>query len=160
MRSEVSSHCNIHHKTWILEGTGLSLHSLHSLSGYHIIDVCVYVSNMPYICLYVYMRMIICPKVVGNILILQTLVTDAPREIGTTCLCSAACGYQRAASQLPCWRGACRKLSTLAHLPCIHVLDCPLFPRTTPETTCLTPGSSGLLYKAPSGRLEFFKDFG
>ena len=70
----------------------------------------------------------ICPKVVGNILMWQTLLTDAPREIGTTCLCSAACGYQNAASQLPCWRDACRKLSTWAHLPCIHVLGCPLRP--------------------------------
>ena len=87
----------------------------------------------------------------------QTLVTDAPREIGTTCLRSAPFGYQNAASQLPCWHDACRKLSTWAHIPCIHVLDCPVCPRTTPETTCLTPGSSGLRYKAPSGRLELFQ---
>ena len=67
----------------------------------------------------------ICPKVAGNILMWQTSVTDAPKEIGTTCLCSAASGCQNAASQLPCWRAACRKLSTWAHIPCIHVLDCP-----------------------------------
>ena len=30
-----------------------------------------------------------------------------------------------AASKLPCWRDACRKLSTWAHLPCTHVLGCP-----------------------------------
>ena len=79
-----------------------------------------------------------CPKVAGNILMWQTLVTDAPRDIGTSCLCNATCGYQNAARQLPCWSDACRKLSAWAHLPCIHVLDCPLCPRTTPNTTCLT----------------------
>ena len=104
--------------------------------------------------MYIRIHVHICPKVAGNILMWQTLVTDAPKDIGTTCLCNAACGYQNASSQLPCWRDACRKLSTWAHLPCIHVLDCPVCPRTAPETTCLTQGSNGLRYKDPSGRLE------
>ena len=36
-------------------------------------------------------------------------------------------------------------------------LDLPLCPRTAPAAICLTPRSSGLRYKAPSGRLELFQ---
>ena len=76
------------------------------------------------------MRMIISPTVAGNILMWQTWVTDAPKEIGTTCLCNATCGYQNAAKSTVM---LARCVSQVVNMGPSSMHTCPGLPRAPPD---------------------------